>query len=567
VKSKVTNYVFDPAAGTIRLVDLQYVVLDRLLMVTNATRGVTMYVFADASPGVASVVDRQTFKLTPLAPGMAATDQLVIYYEFDEEDPPQDRPIEVKIADTEQEIPVDVRLDGVDARAESPGVKLVTLSDFANQTVDIVNGALSVRKQSSGDRVVGGDVGGTVGAQRTVGSYVMLNVQNAAVAGALTASPIIDCAGYRSMSVYQTTTTQINFFGSNDRVNWTAVSLQRSDQAAINIAAVASATAGSLYAGTVRTRYVRFTITANVQKAAVLFFSEHMDYAGAPVAFTIATSPGDTVVNAAGNSTVAQPMTFDDVALLWAAKRTVVDSTDTVGTGVTAVSGYVQLDEISPLIPVAGTTTVGPLEDRFAAWRFTPARAAHLKIRDGGLADAERGAQVSDRYGVLVEDANADLLDGNLVVSTSPGVLALAYVGPDGQPVNDQSYGSNVFRLNRVLPTTGYNSPGTAASGVTSRIGVYVTGVVATNANPAIRFLLLFNDNTPPTAGSVPALSFPLGGGSGPNPEIVEVGKEFFSKGGMWFSRGVTWGISTTDHVFAAGTPANHTVNATYRAA
>lgn len=567
MKSKVTNYVFNPAAATIRLVDLQYVVLDRLLMVTNATRGVTMYVFADASPGVASVVDRQTFKLTPLAPGMAATDQLVIYYEFDEEDPVQERPVEVKLADLEGEIPVDVRLDGVDAVAESPGVKLVTLSDFANQTVDIVNGALSVRKASSGDLVVGGDVDGTVGAKRTVGSYVMLNVQNASAVGAVTISPIIDCAGYRSVSVYQTTTTQVNFQGSNDRVNWIVSTLQRTDQGTLSVPAVASATGGSLYAGTVRTRYVRFTITANTQKLAVAFFSEHMDYAGAPVTFTIATSPGDTTVNAAGNETTAQPMTFNDVALLWAAKRTVVDPTDTDGTGVTAVGGLAQLDEISPLIPVAGTTTVGPLEERFANWRFTPARAAHVKVRDGGLADAERGAQVSDRYGVLVEDANADLIDGNLVVSTSPGVLALAYVDSDGVPVNDQSYGSNVFRLNPVLSTVAYNSDGAAASGVTARVGVYVTSVVASNANPAVRFLLLFNDNKAPTAGAVPVLSFPIGGGSGPNPEFVRVGKEFFSKGGMFFSRGVTWGISTTDRVFAAATPADHTVNATYRVA
>ena len=552
MKQKINTYVFDTATSTVRLTDFTHVELDRLLIITDATVGTCLYVFADSAPGTATVTGRNQFTLSHSMAGLSNSDALIIYYELDETDPIQDRPIEVKIADTEQEFPVDVRLDGVDARVDSPGVQMVTLAGPGGDVIDVQSGGLLVRDSNAGDLVVGGSAEGVVAGQRVVGSYAEFKVTNPSAVTATTAW--FDAAAYRSVSVHCTTATAITWFGSNNRADAVAHGLTTVASVGGSAPALGNASVIGAWAGTLRTRYFRLVLPAN-SSVVTTFFTEPMDQAGSAAIVSV-TPTVDGAANAAGMSTTTQNLIFNGST--WDRLRSVILGTNTVGTGVTAAGMLAQYDNVSP-------TQI--TENRFGNLRLSVNRSLHQVIRDGSPWDRERGAQVSERYALLVEDRNADLIDGNQIVQTSPGVQGVGLVGPTGDPIDSIRGALSVYVTNPVVPALGYNSFQGTANAISGTIGNYqglLLAIRATNFAAGIRFLLLFNDQQIPTAGSIPMLSFPLVAGTAGNPGLCNVGTEFFGDG-LYFSQGIAWGISTTDHVFVAGSAADHTVNASYR--
>lgn len=102
---------------------------------------------------------------------------------------------------------------------------------------------------------------------------------------------------------------------------------------------------------------------------------------------------------------------------------------------------------------------------------------------------------------------------------------------------------------------------GTAASAVSKATQGNLFSVHATNKNAAIRYLHLFNRSSVPTLGTAPLFSFEIGAGSSITPATAIVGSDFFGEDGLYFSTGITWGISTTNATYTAATAADHNVH------
>jgi len=79
MKKIIDNYTFNPTDKTITFNDYDTISLERVLLITNVTRGEIIYSFADPSKG--GSVDENTLILNYNTTGMAATDQLQIWYE------------------------------------------------------------------------------------------------------------------------------------------------------------------------------------------------------------------------------------------------------------------------------------------------------------------------------------------------------------------------------------------------------------------------------------------------------------------------------------------------------
>lgn len=79
MKVLVTNYTFNASAKTVRFNSYSTIELDRLLLITNATRNTIIYNFA--SPALGGTVSGNTITLTTDTSMMANTDKLQIFYE------------------------------------------------------------------------------------------------------------------------------------------------------------------------------------------------------------------------------------------------------------------------------------------------------------------------------------------------------------------------------------------------------------------------------------------------------------------------------------------------------
>jgi hypothetical protein len=77
-----------------------------------------------------------------------------------------------------------------------------------------------------------------------------------------------------------------------------------------------------------------------------------------------------------------------------------------------------------------------------------------------------------------------------------------------------------------------------------------VTGFYITNDNAAVRYFQLHNKATAPAAADVPIYSFKVPAGTANNPGVLEIGTEFFTQAGKYFSTGIGWAISTTYATF-----------------
>jgi len=79
VGTDLGGYTFDPVARQITLTGVPALNLEQLLVITNVTRGVVLYNFADPTTGAA--LAGNTITLTQDMPGMAASDRLQIFIE------------------------------------------------------------------------------------------------------------------------------------------------------------------------------------------------------------------------------------------------------------------------------------------------------------------------------------------------------------------------------------------------------------------------------------------------------------------------------------------------------
>jgi len=79
MKKLITNYTFNPTAKTITFNDYSSIDLERILLITNVTRNIIIYNFADPNRG--GTVSGNVLTLTYDTTGMADTDKLQIFYD------------------------------------------------------------------------------------------------------------------------------------------------------------------------------------------------------------------------------------------------------------------------------------------------------------------------------------------------------------------------------------------------------------------------------------------------------------------------------------------------------
>lgn len=79
MKVLISNYTFNPIAKTVTFNGLQSIELNRLLLITNATRNTIIYNFA--SPALGGTVSGNVLTLGTSTAGMEASDKLQIFYE------------------------------------------------------------------------------------------------------------------------------------------------------------------------------------------------------------------------------------------------------------------------------------------------------------------------------------------------------------------------------------------------------------------------------------------------------------------------------------------------------
>lgn len=70
------------------------------------------------------------------------------------------------------------------------------------------------------------------------------------------------------------------------------------------------------------------------------------------------------------------------------------------------------------------------------------------------------------------------------------------------------------------------------------------------NVNAAVRYFQLHNKASAPAATEVPIYSFPIPAGTSTVPSVLELGSEFWTMAGKYFSTGIGWAISTTYATF-----------------
>jgi hypothetical protein len=79
MKVLVTNYTFNASAKTVRFNNYSSIELNRLLLITNATRNTIIYNFAN--PALGGVVSGNIITLNSSTAGMSNNDALQIFYE------------------------------------------------------------------------------------------------------------------------------------------------------------------------------------------------------------------------------------------------------------------------------------------------------------------------------------------------------------------------------------------------------------------------------------------------------------------------------------------------------
>jgi len=127
MKQLVENYTFNKTSKTVTFTDFATIDLDRILLVTDVTRNVIIYNFADPATGGTVATNVLTLTYNTNTGSFADADKLQIFYEVASGDPYQDRPLKVDGSGVTQ--PVSLSGVATAANQSSELTKLDTLHD------------------------------------------------------------------------------------------------------------------------------------------------------------------------------------------------------------------------------------------------------------------------------------------------------------------------------------------------------------------------------------------------------------------------------------------------------
>jgi hypothetical protein len=436
MKTQIHNYTFDPTTKIVTLTDFQSVSLERLLVVANTTTATTLFTFADSAAGLASVSTTipNAFVLTADTAGMAATNALSIFYDVG----PDDSPLLVE--------PLPVKVVNQPAVSDTPIV--TSLIGPTGDPIDVENRGLLVTDTKSGDQVVGGSPQQVVKGQRQAGTYAEFRFTNPS--GSTINGPTLDASAYRSVSV-QSVVGVVTLQGSNDGVTWVSHALTNIASVGASIPAVTVPTA-TIAAGTLRTRYFRVQLPTTTT-AIVTLFSGPMDNAGVPTLPVQGTPAIAGVANAAGalgaveaqvnSPTVAGAIgswfpQSDEADGRFTPTPSAINQTPArertsshTGTGVAAAGLVGHYNDSAPTVPT---------ENTMGRVRVGRLRSVYSALRDGSANPSDRGAKVTGREALVVEDAQSGQFGDNPIVQAVPGIQVVSLAGPTGELI-DAEYG------------------------------------------------------------------------------------------------------------------------------
>lgn len=82
MKKLIESYSFNPTQKTVTFTELASIQLERILLVTNVTRNIILYNFADPSLG-GTISQLNVLNLLTSTAGMSSSDKLQIFYDID----------------------------------------------------------------------------------------------------------------------------------------------------------------------------------------------------------------------------------------------------------------------------------------------------------------------------------------------------------------------------------------------------------------------------------------------------------------------------------------------------
>lgn len=563
MKKRVKSYNFNAANGILRLNDLSHVELAKLLLVTNVVDDIIIYNFGDYSVGTATVVDTNAFNLSFDTSSMSDSDELLIYYEFDDDDPHlRDAPMDVVMHPGQVDFPVDLRIDGNDIRSDSPGVQAVSLIGPTGDAVDTVNGGVLVTPTNANDVVrptpipgyptpmaPGQAMGVVAGGVWTI-PYTIIPGQTL----------LFDAASFRGVSLSVFTGATVSFYSGPLPTYLPALTMQHTTTGVSMVNNAAGGTTTGIYIANLPSRY--FAITSTITQSGVITFTAlPIEKTSLQVNTpTIGATTNTTGVITSNQNMVNQVSSAGAIGA-WSAQTDISDGrfAPTVttapntythaGAGIAAVGLVGQFDDVAQPMPN---------ENSMGRVRVSKKRSLLGEIRDGSIGQQEVGARVTTRQALQVEEVQSGQFGDVPILQVQPGVQGVALVGETGDPMGTTGSALNVVDVTRLVRTP-FSDFGVNTSGVVDCNSLLA--VVVTNINASLRYLQIFNSATQPIAGSVPQWSIPIPGGSASSPGSVSLGQEFLGDKGTSFATGIAWGISTTAAYFTAATASDHIVN------
>lgn len=156
----------------------------------------------------------------------------------------------------------------------------------------------------------------------------------------------------------------------------------------------------------------------------------------------------------------------------------------------------------------------------------------------GGMFNAAAPTYADGDAGFLQIDANGFLKITN----------ATLQFGEDATN-NTQGVTQKVIVASTYSPSLYTDLTQVTKANIKASAGVVMSFTI-TNDNAAVRYFQLHNKASAPAAADVPLYSWKVGAGTANNPGFLEIGTEFFTAAGKYFTTGIGWAISTTYGTF-----------------
>lgn len=127
-------------------------------------------------------------------------------------------------------------------------------------------------------------------------------------------------------------------------------------------------------------------------------------------------------------------------------------------------------------------------------------------------------------------------------------------MGTDHRPISGGSYSPSLYApITQVTKNIIKSTSGNAFS-------VYIT-----NDNATVRYFQMHNLTAAPAGAAVPYLSQKIPAGTANNPGVLLLSSTFFTEGGLYFSNGIAWSVSTTFGTFTdSATSTEHVIQVLY---